>query len=270
MGRGNGGQRIFLHHEDWSFFLRTLAATKQALPFELFAYCLMPNHFHLLLRICQASLSRIMQRLESTYAQYINRREARDGHLFQGRFKSFTCPDDTKVLKVLRYIHLNPVRAGLAASPGLWPWSGHGEYLGSDGRNLISWGFPLSLFSTNVRLAQEAYLRFIGEDMNPAASSPESVKSAPSGTRAPVQPVIQSDIETLADTCAQEGGISVFELRGRTRRRAVTTVRATFIRRALGAGWSAAELGRFLKIGHPAVRKAALSRSFARPMVSVR
>jgi len=256
MSRGNAGQCVFPQKADFSDFMHVLEDTKRILPFELFAYCLMPNHFHLLLRLENMSLSRIMQRLLSTFAHHSNRRTQQQGHVFQGRFKSVSCRSDPQCLALLRYIHLNPVRAGLVEIPEQWPWSGHGEYLGANGRHLIDWDFPLTLFNAHITSAQQDYQRFIaaGMDERPLMETTLRINAPyrPADTRSETF----TDIFTLATICSQENGISLEQLRGRTRRRQVTSVRRLFITRALQAGVSAADLSRFLGIAHSAVRRA--------------
>ena len=99
----------------------------------LHAYCLMPNHVHLVLRTAEASLARFMQSLQQSYTQRFNRRYGQVGHVFQGRYKALLCETDEYLVTLVRYVHLNPVRAGLAARAEDYPYSGHRAYLGGSG-----------------------------------------------------------------------------------------------------------------------------------------
>ncbi|MHB9155597.1 MAG: transposase, partial [Endomicrobiales bacterium] len=111
-------------------FLSLLRQTKQRYPFILAAYVLMPNHFHLLVEVKRDPTSAVMQSLLTAYARYFNRAHSRRGHLFQGRYKAILCEKETYLMELIRYIHLNPVRAGLAETPDQWMWSAHAEYSG--------------------------------------------------------------------------------------------------------------------------------------------
>jgi REP element-mobilizing transposase RayT len=117
MARGNAKQNIFLSREDWECFLRFLTELKTERPFKLYAYCLMSNHLHLLIEPVASSISAVMNILLSRYAKYLNRRLGRSGHVFQERFRAPICQKDSYFQALVRYIHLNPVRAGIAAEP---------------------------------------------------------------------------------------------------------------------------------------------------------
>lgn len=123
--RGNGSAAIYSDDGDRDMFTSTLERTITRFDWHCLTYCLMGNHFHLLLRTPQPNLSRGMQQLKSSYAQTYNRRHDRIGHLFAGRFSAVLVQRGAHLLEVFRYIALNPVRAGLCGSPSEWRWSGH-------------------------------------------------------------------------------------------------------------------------------------------------
>ena len=125
MSRGNARQEIFLEPDDYGRFLIRLAATSNRFNIRCRAYCLMPNHYHLLLEPAALPLSRMMQQLNSSYGQWFNRRHARVGHVMQGRFKALVLDDESYLRRVARYIALNPVRAGLVETPEQWRWSSY-------------------------------------------------------------------------------------------------------------------------------------------------
>jgi len=140
MVRGNNKQDIYLDSTDYEEFLDAIKGTRTRYPFYLYAYVLMPNHFHLLVEVRKTPTARLMQALLTRYARGFNRRHQRSGHVFQGRYKAIVCEQDSYLLELVRYIHLNPVRAQLVRRPGQWSWSGHGEYLGKIQRGLIDPG----------------------------------------------------------------------------------------------------------------------------------
>lgn len=131
MLRGINHQRIFHDEADYRIFLEGLRRYREVCGFSLYAYCLMPNHLHLLLRVQEEgeALDKIMRRLGTWYVYRYNRRYERSGPLFDGRYKSEVVEDDPYFLAVLRYIHRNPVKAGLVARPDLYPYSSCAAYL---------------------------------------------------------------------------------------------------------------------------------------------
>jgi putative transposase len=135
LNRGNNRGEVFADDTDREAFLLALARTQDRYPFRLFGYCLMSNHFHLLLRPeTGQSISRIFQSLTVAHTWRYHRRHRTSGHVGQGRFKSPVIQDDTHLLVVLRYIEANPLRAQMVADPGDSRWSSfrcHG--LGQDG-----------------------------------------------------------------------------------------------------------------------------------------
>src|SRR6185503_15252840 len=110
---------------------------KSEMSCTILAYCLMGNHFHLAMRVGNIPLSRIMHRMLTTYAMAFNFRHDRTGHLFQARYKAILCLDDAYLLGLVRYIHLNPVRAGLVPKPENWPWSSHHLYAAGNSEDLV-------------------------------------------------------------------------------------------------------------------------------------
>jgi putative transposase len=130
--RGNARQAIFRDEVDYSTFLRMLAPVAADFGWLCSAFCLMPNHYHLLLEVPEGSLPRGMHLLNGRYARRFNVRHERDGHLFQGPYRVEPVTRDSHFAEACRYIVLNPVRAGLVAEPGEWPWSSYRIHAGFD------------------------------------------------------------------------------------------------------------------------------------------
>jgi len=140
MARGIEGREIFKDDQDRTAFLERLATVLDETQTQCYAWALIPNHFHALLRTGAIPLSKVMRRLMTGYAVTFNKRHRRNGHLFQNRYKSVVCEEDPYLLELIRYIHLNPLRAGLVK--GLkeldkYPWSGHSVILGRRNNPLI-------------------------------------------------------------------------------------------------------------------------------------
>jgi len=125
--RGNERHTIFLGDgtTDRVRFLEVLGDVCKRFNWICHAYCLMSNHYHLLIETPEANLSRGMRQLNGVYTQYVNRAHERIGHLFQGRFKGILVEKESYLLELARYIVLNPVRAGMVRAPGEWPWSSY-------------------------------------------------------------------------------------------------------------------------------------------------
>jgi putative transposase len=129
INRGNGRQKVFVHEGDYLALLRAMADLKERKPFDLFGYCLMTNHVHLLLRPRPGqSVSRIMQSLLVSHTQRYHRHHGTGGHVWQGRFKSPVIQDGEHLLAVLRYIEANPVRAKMVERAGDYRWSSYAAH----------------------------------------------------------------------------------------------------------------------------------------------
>ena len=128
--RGNDRRIVFRDDHDRRRFLELLEHVSTRFDWEIFAYCLMNNHYHLFLETPEASLARGMRDLNGPYAQSFNRRYGTVGHVFQARYHSVLVQTPSHILSALRYIVLNPVAAGLCERPEDWPWSSHRAMLG--------------------------------------------------------------------------------------------------------------------------------------------
>lgn len=128
--RGDDRKKIFLSEGDYQKFLCYISSAKAKYKFHVYAYCLMTNHYHLLLETTQANISKIMHYLNGSYTTYYNIKRKRSGHVFQGRFKSIVVDKDSYFQELSRYIHLNPVKAKIAEQPDAYPWSSYSGYLG--------------------------------------------------------------------------------------------------------------------------------------------
>jgi putative transposase len=130
ISRGNAGERIFRIENDYSGFLKYLEKANQRFSVIFHTYCLMSNHYHLLIETPQPNLSATIQWVNVSYAGHYNRRHRRAGHVFQGRFKAFLIDADEYLLPLSRYIHLNPVRAAIVTNPVEYPWSSYKAFVG--------------------------------------------------------------------------------------------------------------------------------------------
>ncbi|MCW1967462.1 MAG: transposase [Anaerolineae bacterium] len=128
--RGNNRQNIFFEQDNYLYFLRLLKTHLVLQNIDIVAYCLMPNHYHLLVKIDTDVLSNAMHDLSVAYTKAINKRFNRTGSLFEGRFKAIMVDNDTYLTHLSRYLHLNPVKAGLVSHAKDWAFSSYCDYVG--------------------------------------------------------------------------------------------------------------------------------------------
>jgi REP element-mobilizing transposase RayT len=165
MVRGTNKGNIFLDDVDRTGFLGRLGSCVTETRCAVYAWALMDNHVHLLVRSGERGISTLMRKLLTWYAVYYNRRHRRTGHLFENRFKSILCDEDQYLLALVRYIHLNPVRAGIVTQPKdleIYGWCGHHAILGKE--HCYPWmdtNYVLLQFAATEKRARGAYKRFI-------------------------------------------------------------------------------------------------------------
>jgi putative transposase len=170
--RGNRGAPVFTGDEDARHFFVLFAKVVAKHEWRCHSYCLMPNHFHLLLAMDHPTLSAGMHELNWRYARWFNLRYGYTGHLFQDRFFSANLENEAHALEVARYIPLNPVRAGLCARPDLWPWSSYRPMLRGPAPPFLDKHWLLSQFGPDPGRTRELFERFVLEGLpsNAAAS----------------------------------------------------------------------------------------------------
>jgi putative transposase len=171
--RGNERRAIYRTKGDYERFLGYLESATERYGAKIHCFCLMPNHYHLLLETPRANLRRIIHHLNTSYTNYFNVKTKRVGHLFQGRYRAILVEKDTYALELSRYIHLNPVRADLVKEPSQYPWSSYLAYVGGEKR----WGwlerqFILGQMSSNEREARRRYQSFLREGMGKSFKDP--------------------------------------------------------------------------------------------------
>lgn len=150
ISRGIERKEVFKDNEDRINFIQRLRLIIKDTHTRCYAWALIPNHFHLLLKTGTVPISTVMRRLMTGYAMYFNRRHKRHGHLFQNRYKSILCQEDIYLKELVRYIHLNPVRARLVCNLddlAVYPYSGHAALMGHAPNDWQDVDYVLSLFN---------------------------------------------------------------------------------------------------------------------------
>ena len=164
--RGNRREDIFLSDEDRSLFLDTFSRVTERFSWICYAYCLMTNHYHLVIETRLPNLSLGMAQLNGIYTQKFNRKHCKVGHVFQGRFKAILVERNTYLLELLRYVVLNPVRARMVNASSQWPWSSYEATAGLKDRPEwldISW--VLGCFADDPGIAKREYVSFVDQGM---------------------------------------------------------------------------------------------------------
>ena len=175
MIRGLERRSIFRDDRDRADFVTRLAALAEAKALTVYAWALLPNHAHLLVRTGTRPLSRTMRSLLTGYAGTFNRRHNRTGHLFQNRYKSVAVEEEPYFLELIRYLHLNPLRAGVVKTLtelDRYPWTGHATLLGHHAQPWQATGAVLTQFHRSLRRAQAAYCEFVAAGI-PRGRRPE-------------------------------------------------------------------------------------------------
>ena len=180
MNRGRNRAQIFSSREDYIAFIELLKDASSLYKVRIAAYCLMSNHYHLLIQTPEANLSRFMRHINGLYTQYFNRTYKRDGQLFRGRYKSIIIDGDSYLLELVRYIHRNPLKAGLIKRLEDYSWSSHGAYIskGNEG-NWMHKDFVLSILEENKNRRRQAYLDFVKQEVPETLSALYAKKKLP-------------------------------------------------------------------------------------------
>lgn len=174
--RGNARENIFFTENDRDYFYLLLNESVLRYEYRLHGFCLMTNHVHLIIQIGYTPLPKVMQNICFRYARYINQRLNRVGHLFQGRYKAILIDADSYLLSLVKYVHLNPIRANMVKNLDDYPWSSHHVYVAQKEIPFLTTDFVLGLFSNDKLVSQNLYLNFL-QDKNLNEISPREFNS---------------------------------------------------------------------------------------------
>jgi REP element-mobilizing transposase RayT len=166
MLRGNNGQPIFFGEEDRCRLCLLMQEGIHRFGHRIHGFCFMNNHIHIVLQVGENTISRSIHHLSFRYTRYINRKEKRVGHLFQGRFKAILIDDRDYLLELIRYVHLNPVRAGIVKNPESYRWCSHRAYLGLEELSWITQESILSKFDSHENTSRTCYEQFIKKGLD--------------------------------------------------------------------------------------------------------
>ena len=243
--RGNHRQDIFFTDDDRLRLEDYVAAALDSVGARIHAYCWMSNHIHLLIQVADTPLGAFVQRVGTRYARAVQARVPTTGHLFQNRYHALLVDVDRYFAALLRYIHLNPVRAGLVADPAKYRWSSHRAYLGLAAVAWLTTDFGLRLFATEAGAARDRYRAFVNQGIG-APRDPQLTKAPRGEPRVLGDEAFRRTIErpapvagnghslaAIADEVCRECGITLAELRSPSQIRRLSRARGQLAARAL-------------------------------------
>jgi REP element-mobilizing transposase RayT len=171
--RGNEGQKTFLDEADRLKFLEIIKDYHDRYGILIHSYVLMDNHYHLVLETPMANLVKVMHGMNGRYTSYFNRTHSRSGHLFQGRYKAILVDKEPYLLQLSRYVHLNPVRAGVVEHPESYQWSSYAGYIGKGKKyEWIEYSWVLGQFGSHAGVAGKKYRIYTEEALEGGIESP--------------------------------------------------------------------------------------------------
>ena len=263
VARGNRKENIFRTKGDYERYLELISRYKERYHYRLYAFVLMPNHLHLLMEAADVQLSKIMQGLQQSYTAYFNRKYDSVGHLFQGRYKAILCDRDAYLLTLIKYIHLNPMRAKIVKRADEYLWSSHHAYLRKkQNADLVSVDFVLNLFDPKKTIAIRYYQdfmddticsdreeiygtidqRFLGDEKFVEAIADRTrsdIRNKSKPRKYSLREII-AVVETIAHVCPEE-------IRSKSKSREISRARTVFCRVARNFSYKVAEIAEFLE-----------------------
>ncbi|QGU94411.1 hypothetical protein GOM49_04205 [Clostridium bovifaecis] len=161
--RGNNKEFIFAKDEDKSFFIHEIKEYNEKFDFEIFAFVIMSNHYHMIIKLNNNPLDKIMLNINSKFARYYNKRNERTGHVFESRYQCKKVDSDAYLIWLLRYVHRNPIRAKMVEKLDDYKWSSHHFYK-SNNKSLLNTEFILNMLSSDKLKARKRYLQIVSTD----------------------------------------------------------------------------------------------------------
>jgi REP element-mobilizing transposase RayT len=262
ISRGNQKQKVFRSDADYARYFDLLARYKERYGFRLYAYVLMGNHVHLLIETGPSPLSKILQGITQSYTLYFNRKYRTSGHLFQGRYKAILCNRDEYLLTLVKYIHLNPLRARAVDRLDAYPWSSHPGYLNKTREgDIVDPEFVLGLFAKGRATAVRRYASFMSDGI--AVDKEEIYRTVDQRVLGDEQFVAairsiqpreikeekrhrQYSLEALSKAIEAAGGATFARMRSKSKARDISSSRRLLSRLAQTCGYRNKDIAAFL------------------------
>jgi len=260
--RGNQRRKVFRDDNDYQKYISLLAYYKERYKYSLYAYALMSNHVHLLIETHRIPLSKIFQGINQSYTMYFNRKYKTVGHLFQGRYKAILCDRDAYLISLVKYIHLNPVRAKTAKAAGEYQWSSHGSYEKQKGNEIVDTDRVLRMYSEDKTQARKLYRAYIDDGIEVKKEDIyKTVSQRILGEEHFIDKVMEKiderfenkrkhhkySLKKIAETIGRNKGITINQLREKSRNRGILAVRKLVSITAMEFGYKGKEIAHFLQ-----------------------
>ena len=249
--RGNNKEYIFKNNTYKIYFLSKMKEFKGLMDFDVYGYVIMDNHYHLVIRSNEVSISNIMQRINNDFSKYFNISNKRSGHVFQDRYTGILVKDDKYLLSLLRYVHQNPVKANMCKCVSNYYWSSDSSYRKNLHGQLVDIDFILNIFSLNRKAAIDEYIKFMDsskleeyskfEDIDILGECKTSVNEDEKQTLDDILYEVTNDEELF--TAIKNG----------SRKRNLTEYKRLYVMRALSENYTMIEIGKNIGISESAV-----------------
>ena len=260
--RGNQRRKVFRDDNDFQKYISLLAFYKERYKYSLYAYALMNNHVHLLIETHRIPLSKIFQGINQSYTMYFNRKYKTVGHLFQGRYKAILCDRDAYLISLVKYIHLNPVRAKIAKAAGEYRWSSHRSYEKQKDNEIVDTDRVLRMFSEDKTQARKLYRAYIDDGIEVKKEDIyKTVSQRILGEEHFIDKVMEKvderfenkrklhkySLKKIAETIGKNKGITINQLREKSRNRGILAARKLASITAREFGYKGKEIAHFLQ-----------------------
>ena len=250
MARGNNGEYILKTGENKKSYIDIVKRYKERYRFELYAYCIMDNHVHLLIEVRETPLQKIMQGIQQVYTQRYNKQNKRTGHVFQQRYKAEVCNKEAYLLHLVKYIHYNPVKAGVTQTLN-YKWSSHESYL-KNNNDLVKTESVLRVISENKTIALKGYKEYMKEEIEDIEPSEYEITEAQKSITKPKEK--GKRMEEIINKIIEREKITIDELTSKSKTQKISDIRKAIIILA-DADITNKEIAERLKVSTTAVSK---------------
>ena len=224
MARGNNGDNILKNDEDKRNYIELIQRYKERYGFKLYAYCIMDNHIHMLVEVKETPLNKIMQGIQLVYTQLYNRKNKRTGHVFQQRYKAVACNKDGYLLHLTKYIHMNPVKAGITEDVN-YEWSSYKDY--ANGKNgFVDIDFVLKILSNSKAKAIAGYKRYMKEVDGDVDQVEYEVTEAQKGNLDKTKYI---ELDKLIEEILEQEKVTLEQIREKTKKQKISDIRKVLV-----------------------------------------
>lgn len=260
--RGNNKDYIFQDNKTKSFLINQLKEYNKKFDYNLLAYVVMNNHYHLLIQTFKDPLSEVMFNINNTSGKFIRNNLKRSGHVYQGRYNSKVVQTNEYFLWLIRYIHRNPVRAKICKDVDCYKWSSHSFYKNGYSK-FVNVDFPLSVFDTNKKNAINLYLKFVNSDGQEESAEKDfeffsnhlsQYKGEKIYNETKLELPVRYSLQKIADSFKMQPE-ELFLFTSGSRKRSLTSTKRAFIKKALDEKYSFTEIANYLNLTQSAISK---------------